>query len=365
MTRGWATKKFKSSPKLEIGSGKAGPDDLSVIRAYSGPGLILAFMSASAVGLSLLTGVDGSRVFLPYIAAWAALALLTILLWMFVEIARLAPTRVDRPIQLTLRRMIAQHKLVLIPGLIFPTFLGAYTWAKSSIPFAVGYPWESFWADADHALLGADAWRIAHAILPASLGPALTFFYAVVWGFGLAIGGMVVGIFGGRRLIATFFTALMLSWFVGGFLMAYALSAAGPVFAHLADPALADRFAPLRGQLVAILGPDDIVIKSQHYLAMGLTVKTALKGGGVSAMPSMHIATAIIFLLAARGTRWMIPAVAFLLLTFFGSVYLGYHYAIDAPIAAIVAVACWSLASRVYCRGRFSSDTRFVPGLFQ
>ena len=89
-------------------------------------------------------------------------------------------------------------------------------------------------------------------------------------------------------------------------------------------------------------------MRSQRYLAAGMNAKIALNGSGVSAMPSMHIATATICLLAARGTRWLFLAVLFWLLTFVGSVYLGYHYAVDAPVAAAVAMLCWIAAGKIY-----------------
>ena len=184
--------------------------------------------------------------------------------------------------------------------------------------------------------------------MPASLGPAWTFFYAVIWGFALVFSGAFVATFASRRFTGTFFTALMLSWFIGGIVMAYAISAAGPVFAHLADPELAGRFLPLRRELVRTLGEDDLVMLSQRYLAAAINVKIALKGGGISAMPSMHIATATILVIAAWKTRWLPLAGLFWMMTFFGSVYLGYHYAIDAPIAAVIAALCWSIAHRLY-----------------
>jgi hypothetical protein len=265
-----------------------------------------------------------------------------------VEVARLAPTRADNPLRTVVGRTGECQSLFVLPALIFPIFLGAYTWAKCSIPFAVGYGWERTWADADRFIFGTDAWVLAHALSPVSLAPAWTFFYAVVWGFALLFSGVLIGVFANRRATATFFTALMLSWLIGGTLLAYLLSAAGPVFAHLADPGLQPRFAPLRAELSALLGQDDLVVTSQRYLAAGTNVKVALKGGGISAMPSMHIATAIICLLAARGTRWIWLALLFLALTFFGSVYLGYHYAVDAPIAAIVAALCWTFARQIY-----------------
>lgn len=345
----------------ELGGGL---NDVSVKQALAIPLLLLAAMLTVAAGLSVITGVNGSAVFLPYIATWAASTLIAIFLWVFFEVARLFPARAERPFQAVAGRLAHRQKLFALPALIFPTFLGAYTWAKVSIPFAVGYGWEERWANLDHAIFGSDAWVLAHDLSPPALANAWAFFYAVIWGFALVFSGTLIGAFASRRLTTTFFTALMLSWLIGGIGMAYLLSAAGPVFAHLTDPALADRFAPLRSELIRILGQDDFVITSQRYLAARMREKIALKGGGVSAMPSMHIATATICVLAARGSRWFWLALLFLLLTFFGSIYLGYHYAVDAPVAALVAIACWKIAQSIYGQpANLRSDRTDLIGL--
>jgi membrane-associated phospholipid phosphatase len=333
-----------------LGTGRGKLEDISINKALRMPLLLTVATVGLAGAISFHTGVSGWRVFFPYLSAWAAVSLLAILIWMFVEVAKMAPTGAARPLQTVFAGLRRPTELIVLPGLIFPIFLGGYTWAKCSIPFAVGYGWEKTWADADHLLFGMDAWRWAHAIFPASTAQAWTFFYAVIWGFALVFSGALVSVFASRRFVATFFTAMMMSWLIGGIAMAYALSAAGPVFAHLADPALADRFLPLREHLAGILPADNMVSITQRYLAAGMDVKIALKGGGVSAMPSMHIATASIFLVAARRTRWVTLALLFLALTLLGSVYLGYHYAVDAPVAAIVAVICWLATSRLYRR---------------
>jgi hypothetical protein len=327
---------------------RGGNGEMSVRAALLWPTILLAAMMLSAFALSLVTKVDGSHVFLPYVGAWASITLIAALIRLFIEVARLAPQRVDQPLRLAVQAVIAQRQLFILSAFIFPTFLGAYTWAKSSIPFIVGYPFEAVWADADRWLLGDDGWRITHAISPASLAVPWTYFYAMVWGFGLAFSGPIIAVFAGRRFATIFFTALMLSWLLGGVVLAYALSAAGPVFAHLADPSFADRFAPLRAELTNLLGAQNIVVRTQYVLAATLGDGVAIKGGGISAMPSMHIATATTLLLAARGTAWIYPAIAFLALTFFGSVYLGYHYVVDAPVAALVAVICWKIAEWLY-----------------
>ena len=322
-------------------------DDISTKRALALPAIITLAMLALAAAISFKTGVSGWRVFGPYVGAWAASTLLSVLIWVFVQVAMLFPQRTDNPLRRVLARIREPIRLALLPAVIFPIFLGAYTWAKCSIPFLVGYGWERVWADADHLIFGEDAWRWAHAVLPAAGAPALTFYYAVIWGFALVFSGTLIATFASRRFASTYFTGLMLSWLIGGIVLAYAISAAGPVFAHLANPDLTERFLPLRTELALLLGPDDLVLKSQHYLAAGMNAKIALKGGGVSAMPSMHIATATVLVLAARHTRWLWLALLFWAATFFGAVYLGYHYAIDAPVAVAVAMPCWMLARRI------------------
>ena len=322
-------------------------DEISVKRALALPILMLVLMMASAAAISAYTGVDGTRVYWPYLSGWATATLISVLIWALVRTAQMAVRREDDPIRKLLTGLNGRYPLLIIPALIFPLFLGAYTWAKASIPFVVGYPWESFWADLDQTLLRADGWRIVHAVMPASLASSWTYFYAVIWGFGLVFSGALLTVFAERNTVSTFYTAMMLSWFVGGFVLAYALSCAGPVFAHLADPTLAERFAPLRAELLAMLGPDNIVMKTQYYLSAGIGSKVALKGYGISAMPSMHIATVTIFALAARGTKWLWLTLLFWAMTLFGSVYLGYHYVMDAPVAAAVAWACWRASE--YC----------------
>jgi membrane-associated phospholipid phosphatase len=323
--------------------------------------LLALVMLVVAAGISLRTGVSGWRVFIPYLGAWAASTLLSVLIWVFVQVALLVPTRADDPLPTVLRRIKEPCRLALLPAFVFPLFLGAYTWAKCSIPFLVGYEWERTWADADHLILGQDAWRLAHELLPASFASVLTFYYAVIWGFALVFSGTLISSFASRRFAATYFTALMMCWLLGGIVMAYGISAAGPVFAHLTSPDLADRFLPLRAELTRLLGPDDLVVRSQRYLAAGMQMKVALKGGGVSAMPSMHMATCTMLALASWHTRWLWLALLFWAATFFGSVYLGYHYALDAPVAASVAVICWLVAKRMYRPGISSGRDVELP----
>ena len=295
-------------------------DDISNSRALGIPAALAALAIGIAAAISLHTGVNGARAFTPYLGAWAACTLLSVLIWVFVQVAILFRSRTENPIRHVAARIYEPLKLAPLPALIFPLFLGGYTWAKSSIPFAVGYEWEATWAAADRAMFGMDAWRWAHGLMPAYLAPAWTLYYAMVWGFALVFSGTLISAFASRRFTATFFTALMLSWLIGGVGLAYAISAAGPVFAHMADPELGRQFLPLHEQLSRLLPRDDLVLTSQRYLEANSRFKVALKGGGISAMPSMHMATGTLLICAAWRTKWLPLALIFWALTFFGSI---------------------------------------------
>jgi len=141
----------------------------------------------------------------------------------------------------------------------------------------------------------------------------------MIWGFALVFGGALIFAFGKRRETATFFTAMMLAWILGGIGFAYAMSAAGPTFAHLTDPTLAARFEPMRAHLLALLGENDVVLTSQRYLAEAMHAPYAVKGGVISEMPSMYFATATILMLVSwRHLVLRIGAMLFLGLAFFG-----------------------------------------------
>lgn len=338
-----------SDKSNDIGSNDIGPSDIGIAKAYSGPALLSGLMMLVAWSLANVSGVKPFKLFEPYLISWTAVTFLCMLVWLFATVAASALNRQRRMWPAIAAGLSARLPLVFVPAIIFPLFLGGYTWAKSSIPFLVGYSWEGFWSEADRLILfGHDGWRIVHAVMPEAAARFWSFFYSMIWGIALVFGGAIIFSFGSRRQMATFFTALMLAWMIGGVGVAYALSAGGPIFAHLTDPSLAERYEPLRGHLLAMLGDKDVVMRSQRYLAAAMTKLIAIKGGGISAMPSMHIATATILALTCWRTILRPVAITFWLMTFVGSIYFGYHYVWDAPVAALIAYGSWVAARRYY-----------------
>ena len=73
-------------------------------------------------------------------------------------------------------------------------------------------------------------------------------------------------------------------------------------------------------------------------------------GSGISAMPSVHVAivvlNALLFSTVSRSLG--IASWGFALLIFIGSVYTGWHYALDGYVSAIVVLIIWLSVSRAF-----------------
>ena len=85
-------------------------------------------------------------------------------------------------------------------------------------------------------------------------------------------------------------------------------------------------------------------------------------GAGIAAMPSMHVAGALLFALAgwreSRALGLLLTGYAVLILV--GSVHLAWHYAVDGYVAALVTAFLWWAVGR-YVRWRCPADARAMP----
>lgn len=298
-----------------------------------------------------MAGIDGTGLFRAYIFAALGIVPMTLLVWAFIEFAAMARRLEDRPIPKVLAKMPKRLEFVVLPILVFPLFLVGFTTAKTAIPILVGFRWDALWADLDRALLGVDGWRLTHSYSSPFVTHWWAWCYTFLWGTVLAASKAWVAMCGTRREIGTFYTAMLLCWLLGGWLMAYATSAAGPVFAHLYDHSLAVRFAPLQASLDQLLEPGNAVRRTQGLLAAAAgNDRIAVRGGGISAMPSMHVGAATIYVCATWGGRLLPAAVVFWVVTLIGSVHFGYHYLVDGIVAAGIALLCWSAARAYFLR---------------
>lgn len=297
------------------------------------------------------------ELFLPYLSVSFGATITAVLITVFGWVAAMARRKANAPLQVVVGKLRARAPLLLLPLIILPLFLVGFTAAKTAIPLLVGFSWDQFWSDADRWIFGDDVWRIAQTWLGTQWMPLYAWFYTVVWGGVFLFATALVAINGKAQRVGVFYTAMFLTWIVGGWLMALAFSAAGPIFAHLFDPGLGRQFSGVGQAIATNLPPDNSLVLTQDYLAATVNAHVALKGGGISAMPSMHLGAASIYIFAAKGTKWLGPAIFFWVAIFVLSGYFGYHYWVDGLVAAAVAWVCWR-ASELYFGPRLVESER-------
>ena len=142
----------------------------------------------------------------------------------------------------------------------------------------------------------------------------------------------------------------MLTWFVGTCVLGTIFSSVGPGFYGRLYPHEADPFQPLMAWLHEV---------NRSYPVYALATmdelwRSYVSGNGmisgISAMPSMHVGSSILFIIGgfATGKRWLGWAmVVFALAIFVGSIHLGWHYAVDGYLGVIIALACWWIAGKI------------------
>jgi hypothetical protein len=216
-------------------------------------------------------------------------------------------------------------------------FVGVFVSVKTMLPDMVPFFADRMLADLDRALHGQAPWRYTTALMPAQLMPALERIYFGVWN--LLLPGSVLAVLLAPRLRAVrarYLWALLLTWVLLGNVLAGALLSAGPVYYHHVTGEA--RFAGLMEYLGRYSGAREW----RDFLWQGVA---SGDGTGVSAFPSMHLANATLFmLLAARINRpltW--AAAAFVAVILFGSVHLGWHYAVDGYFSIAVTLLIWKL----------------------
>jgi hypothetical protein len=325
-------------------------NDISTAQALLVPAILTGIMLLIGAASAQRASVDWSELPGPYLLAAFGGTVIAVLVSVFCWTALMAFQKEENPRSRLVERGRSFAPALIFPLVLFPIFLVGFTTAKTAIPFLVGYRWDGVLSEVDEIFFRDDAWRIAHFWLGDGSMEFWAWVYTFGWGTVLVTTKAFVAIHAPRRRLAVFYTAMLLTWLLGGCIMAYAFSAAGPVFAHLVEPQLAGRFGDLRHAISTQLPSDGVLRTTQGYLAAALQDHIAHKGGGISAMPSMHLGAASIYVLAARRGPWLFPALAFWLVIFFLSAYFGYHYWVDGLVAAVVAILSWITAEAYYAK---------------
>jgi hypothetical protein len=226
-------------------------------------------------------------------------------------------------------------------------FMGVFSSVKTMLPDVVPFFADHALADLDAALHGDDPWR--YTALP-GLTPVIEALYFPLWNAllsGCTLAALIAPRL--RAIRARYVWAFLIAWPLLGNLLAAATMSAGPVYYELITGEA--RFA----HLVSHLAEHSIAQQqAQSFLWASYTTGQAGVGSGISAFPSMHLAVATLFvLLAAQGPRWLLwAATAYCATILFGSVHLGWHYAVDGYFSMAATVLIWKMVGRALRHSR-------------
>lgn len=233
---------------------------------------------------------------------------------------------------------------IVVLGLLFVSLM-AYNAYKLAIPSISPYHADRWLADLDEWLHGAPPWELAHR-LDGELWSSIVFnAYDVIWFFQWLGTFLVLSLWSGPRTRLRYLWAAALTFCLVGTIMAGALASVGPIYyQHFLGE---DRFHGLAVALDRLPLSSMVRQPAAYLLSLYQSGRTDL-GGGISAMPSMHVAFAVLnaFLMTSLN-RWLgVLGWAFAALILYGSVFTGWHYAVDgyASIAAVSLI--WWLTGR-------------------
>ena len=243
---------------------------------------------------------------------------------------------------------------LLWPPLLFATLLSSFNAFKQMILPLAGFRFDPLFAAADRALfLGTDPWRITHALLGSPQATWLIDHGYHGWFVPMSVGLLACAWMprSTYRLRTQYMLSYIGVWIGIGSVLAFLLPAAGPCFyGQFAgnDPGL-DALLHRLGQIQAELGTPLHALHNQQMLLQLHGADALAVGGGISAMPSVHISLAVLFACAAFGldrrAGWAMSVYAAMI--WIGSIHLGWHYAIDGLVAAPLTVGLWVACGRI------------------
>lgn len=241
-------------------------------------------------------------------------------------------------------RELAGRTVLALPAfaafVLLSTTFGA---VKSAIPLVHPFDIDPVLIRIDAALFRGDAWRFFQPVVGHPLiSSTLNFVYHSWFGLLFLVGAFTIVWIEQPRLRLQYLIAYLMSWILLGTAMAALLSSVGPAFySHFYGDG---RFDALTAYLHTAAGHAPIpALTVQEALLSWAAAKDYTLGGGISAMPSMHVAIATLFtLLGWRiSTFWGAAASIFLVMIFLGSIHLGYHYAIDGYVSMMLTPIIW------------------------
>ena len=300
--------------------------------------LVPASVMTAGLGLVALllmpvAGYDHIPDYFSRFLNWMNFMFIGVVMVAAVQLVRLRRAGVEAPLAHLKRQLVARSSYLLasVAGAMLAGIdMLFFMWIKPELTAV-----SPFWADAmlanvDRAIFRTDPWRLFQGIDLTTHASAYSFLWAVAVMFTMIwLLAQKPSAARSASLIAYF--AL---WSIFGTIGQYFFSSAGPIFYQRAG--LGDRFAELSGNI------PQVTQMVSGYLWNFHSSHTLGVGAGISAMPSLHIATAawVVLTFYQQQSKLTPLALLFALYMWAMSVALGWHYAIDGIVGAGGALAC-------------------------
>jgi hypothetical protein len=154
-----------------------------------------------------------------------------------------------------------------------------------------------------------------------------------------------------------FFLSYVLVYILLGTAAAIVLPAAGPCY-YQSVTGEQSPYAPLMAYLTGLDAEQPLIaLRVQRTLWENYITGGNMPFVGISAMPSVHVAVAVLFVLLGRRTSpWLGLAFAVhAAVVLVGSVHLGWHYAVDGYVSIVATLAIWWAVGALLSRNARSS----------
>lgn len=239
----------------------------------------------------------------------------------------------------------------LIIIFLLPLFKSAFASYKQTIPLLHDFHWDIALMRLDYVLhFGHHPWRLLEPILShEKILRAIDILY-MMWFLFLFLFCLWMAWTRRRRLRTHFFMSTMLVWSLLGSGLGTIFSSAGPCYYSKVTSTSENPFASLFSRLSEMHHHSFLwAMKNQFAIWQAKEDNIWLPFGGISAMPSIHLAMATIFVMLAFNVHKSlgIVSIGYLVLMQVGSVILGWHYAVDGYIGIILAFLIWKIIGRV------------------
>ncbi|NLX12750.1 MAG: hypothetical protein GXY44_03735 [Phycisphaerales bacterium] len=240
--------------------------------------------------------------------------------------------------------------------LILPQFMGMFCSYKQNVHVLKPFCWDTTFMRWDYLLHGGHhPWELLQPILGYPLITSIINACYHAWMFVLFGVTFWLGWHENRLARMQYLLCFLLMWILLGTILAIGLSSAGPCYY---DRVTGDEgpFLPLMAYLERA---------NQEYPIWSIDVREMLwrnyetgqieRVRGITAMPSMHVASTLLLALGAWSVHRKVGAALFFfaLIILIGSVHLAWHYAIDGYLSIVLVLILWKTvgwALRKYSR---------------